>query len=181
MKPRAQSYINMTDELLDLVDDNDSVIGTKKRTEVDEENLTNYRVVNVFIKNSEGELWIPRRTAHKRIFPLCLDMSMGGYVQSGESYEDGLKREMREELNIDTDKVDYRDLGHLSPQKSGVSSYMKVYELAMNEVPKYNKDDFIEYFWLTPQAAIDRIVSGEKAKSDLPKLIKAFYGSELKQ
>ncbi|MDZ4286214.1 MAG: NUDIX hydrolase, partial [Candidatus Sungbacteria bacterium] len=68
---------HILDEFLDIVDENDNVIGTKKRSEVYAEHLSNFRVVNAFVRNSKGELWIPRRSADKRIFPLCLDMSMG--------------------------------------------------------------------------------------------------------
>ena len=121
------------DEYLDLVDENDNVVGKKKRSEVYAENLSNFRVVNAFVVNSKGEIWIPRRAANKRIFPLCLDMSMGGHVESGESYEDTLKRETQEELNIDTDRVQVRLLGHLSPQKDGVSANMNVYEIKMDK------------------------------------------------
>ncbi|WP_292736317.1 NUDIX domain-containing protein [Nostoc sp. JL31] len=41
-----------------------------------------------------------RRSAHKSIFPLCLDVSMGGYVETGETYEDALQRELKEEFNF---------------------------------------------------------------------------------
>ena len=166
------------DEYLDLVDENDNVVGKKKRSEVYAENLSNFRVVNAFVVNSKGEIWIPRRAENKRIFPLCLDMSMGGYVESGETYEKMLKRETQEELNIDTDKAQVRLLGHLSPQKDGVSSNMNVYEIKMDEAPDYNKSDFVEYFWLTPKALFERIASGDKTKGDLPKLVKIFYGDK---
>jgi isopentenyldiphosphate isomerase len=163
------------DEFLDLVDENDNVIGKKKRSEIYAQHLSNFRVVNAFIINSKGELWIPRRSTDKIIYPSCLDMSMGGHVESGESYEDALKREMREELNIDINKVDIRLLGYLTPQKDDVSAYGKIYEIKMDEVPDYNKSDFVEYFWLTPKALFKRIANGEKTKSDLPKLVKIFY------
>jgi isopentenyl-diphosphate delta-isomerase len=65
-------------------------------------------------------------------------MSMGGHVESGETYEDTLKRETQEELNIDTDKVSCRLLGHLTPQKDSVSANMNVYEIKMDETPDYN-------------------------------------------
>lgn len=165
------------DEYLDLVDENDIIIGRKKRSEVYAENLSNFRVVNAFLVNSRGKIWIPRRSTQKRIFPLCLDMSMGGHVESGESYEDALKRETKEELNIDTDKTQIRLLGHLTPQKDDVSAYMNVYEIKIDEAPDYNKNDFMEYFWLTPQTLLERITNGDKTKSDLPKLVKIFYGT----
>lgn len=164
------------DEYLDLVDAQDQVIGKKLRSEIQAEKLQNFRVINAFIVNSKGELWIPRRTASKRIFPLAFDMSVGGHVESGESYDDTFKRETMEELNIDVDQVNYRLLGKLTPE-DGVSSYMQVYEITLDEAPNYNPDDFVEYFWLTPAEVLKRIDEGEKAKTDLPTLIKKFYNT----
>lgn len=164
------------DEYLDLVDQNDNVIGKKRHSEVYAEYLSNFRVVNAFVVNSKGEIWIPRRATNKRIFPLCLDMGMGGHVESGESYEYVLKCGTGEELNVDTDKTSVRLLGHLTPQKDGVSAYMNVYEIKMDEVSNYNESDFVEYFWLTPKALFERLTNGDKTKGDLPKLVKIFYG-----
>ena len=97
------------DELLDLVDFNDQIIGTKLRSEVYAQNLNNFRVVNLFLSNDQNQLWIPRRTASKKLFPLSLDTSMGGHVSSGESYEEALKRELQEELGIEA--KEWIDLG----------------------------------------------------------------------
>lgn len=168
-----------SDELLDLVDEQDQVIGQMKRSEVYAQHLSNFRVINAFIVNAKGELWIPRRTANKKIFPLCLDMSVGGHVESGDTYKETLKRETQEELNIDTDKKHIRFLGHASPEKDGVSAHMHVYELFSEETPDYNRNDFVESFWLTPEAFFERIKNGDKTKEDLPKLIQLFYGKDL--
>lgn len=164
-----------SDEYLDIVDGNDNVIGKKKRSEVYAESLSNFRVINAFIINPKGEIWLPRRPSNKRIFPLCLDMSVGGHVASGESYEEALKREAQEELNIDINGVPCRFLGYLTPARDGVSAHMKVYEIKMDKAPDYNKDDFVEYFWLTPEGLFNKLAQGEKTKEDLPKLIKKFY------
>lgn len=166
------------DEFLDLVDGNDHVVGKKKRSEVYTENLSNFRVVNAFVINRNGEIWIPRRTSDKRIFPLCLDMSMGGHVESGESYEDAFRRELKEELDYNIEEIDYRLLGHLTPREHGVSAFMNVYEIKSEQTPNYNKKDFVEYFWLTPKMLFERITQGEKTKGDLPKLVKIFYGDK---
>jgi isopentenyl-diphosphate delta-isomerase len=164
------------EEYLDLVDAEDVVIGKKLRSEVYAECLSNFRVINAFVINPKGELWIPRRAADKRIFPLCLDMSVGGHVESGESYEETFKRETSEELNLDIDQISHKLLGKLTPETDGVSAYMQVYEIKLDEAPPYNPADFVEYFWLTPAEALRRISEGEKAKGDLPTLIKKFYG-----
>ncbi len=163
------------DEYLDLVDENDQVINKKKRSEIYEENLSNFRVVNAFIINSKGELWLPRRTAEKKLFPLCLDMSIGGHVESGESYKNALYREAKEELNIDLTPLQIHFLGHLSPTIHHVSSFMNVYKIETDTIPDYNKNDFVDYVLLTPKELITQIEKGCMVKSDLPKLVKLFF------
>ena len=167
--------IHTADELLDIVDKNDQVIGQKRRSEVYEKQLSNFRVINAVIVNSEGKLWISRRTAYKRVFPLALDMSAAGHVESGETYEQAFARELQEELNLTLDQVNYKLVGYFTPHEHGVSAFMKVYEMQINEVPDYNKNDFIEYFWLSPNELLQKIAIGEPAKGDLPKIVKLLY------
>ncbi|OGZ19356.1 MAG: NUDIX hydrolase [Candidatus Lloydbacteria bacterium RIFOXYC12_FULL_46_25] len=169
----------MQDEYLDLVNEHDEVAGKKLRGEVYAEGLTNFRVVNAFLVNSDGKMWIPRRGPNKRIFPLCLDMSMGGHVESGETYDQSFKRELSEELNIDADTTPWKFIGHLTPQNDGVSAFMNVYEIKTDEAPRYNPDDFTEFFWLSPDELFKKIELGEKTKGDLPKLVARFYGARI--
>ncbi len=162
------------DEYLDLVNIQDEVIGKKLRSAVYAEGLSNFRVVNAFLVNLQGQLWIPRRSLNKRLFPGGFDMSMGGHVESGETYEQAFKRELVEELNIKADKISWKLLGYLTPQ-DGVSAFMKVYEISANTTPQYNCSDFTESFWITPIELIKRIEAGESSKSDLPILVRKFY------
>ena len=134
------------DEYLDLVNPRDEIIGKKLRSEMYSEGLSNFRVVNAFLVNPKGQIWIPRRSPNKRLFPLGFDMSMGGHVESGEQYEQAFKRELAEELNIDVDEVSWRLLGYLTPQVDYVSAFMKVYEISADVTPQLNKYEFIESF-----------------------------------
>lgn len=169
--------MNDSDELLDLVDATDRPIAQQWRSQLDLQGHLYYcRVVNAFLVNPEGKLWLPRRTANKRRFPLCLDMSMGGYVTSGESYDDACKRELKEELNLDINEIADYFLGDLTPEKDGVSAFMNVYEIPTSTTPDYNREDFIEGFWWLPEEALERIGLGEPAKTDLGKLLATFYG-----
>ena len=163
------------DELLDLVDEHDRVIGSWSRSAIYREGLRNFRVVNAFLVNDEGQIWIPRRSASKRIFPLCLDMSVGGHVTSGESYDEAFRRELLEELGMHLDEVEWRFLGHLSPHEHNVSAFMRVYEIRSNLEPAFNRDDFIDFYWLNPKEVLDQLEQGDKGKDDLPKLISRFY------
>ncbi len=135
-----------SDELLDLVDDRDRVIGQARRSEVYHAGWVNFRVVNAFLVSAAGQLWIPRRAAAKRLFPLGLDVSMGGHVESGETYEEALRWELRWELNLDLDRQAWRCVAYLSPYGQPLSAFMKVYAIATDQAPDYNPADFVEAF-----------------------------------
>lgn len=166
---------NMQDEILDLVNDNDEVIGQMPRSEVHAKKLHNFRVINAFVMNDEGKIFIPRRTAHKRLFPNALDMSVGGHVETGEDYLAAFRRETMEELAIDIDQVPWRDLGALNYREHGVNAFMHVYEIRINDTPHYNPDDFSEHFWLSPQELLARLAAGDQSKGDLPILVRYYY------
>jgi len=159
------------DELLDLVDEQDRVIGTELRSEVYAADRNNFRAVNAFVRNDAGQLWIPRRTAAKRTFPLCLDMSVAGHVSSGEEYLTAFRRELLEELNMALDAVDWSPVAKLTPHQHGVSCFMQVYEIRSNQTPEYNRDDFVDYYWLYPDEVLERLANGDTSKDDLPKLV----------
>lgn len=169
-----------SEEQIWLVDENDEPIGEGWQLRDGVKNWQNFRVVNVFVRNSEGKLWIPRRGPHKRVFPNCLDMSMGGHVDWPETYEQAFERELEEELNLDAKKVKVKFLGHLTPkQYPKLSAFMKVWEIEMDETPNWNPDDFTEAFWLTPDEFRTKLASGDKAKGDLPSLVDIFYPDPL--
>lgn len=164
------------DEYIDVVDENDNVVGRKLRSKSRIDSVRkNTRVVHGFLVNSRWKIWIPRRTVQKHSYPLGLDFSFSGYVQSGETYEQALKREVEEEIGFDLDKVDWRQLGYFSPYKDGTSTFMKVFEIRSDKTPDYNKDDFCEAFWISPEELLKRIEAGESSKKDIPKLVKLFY------
>lgn len=177
---------NHSPEMLDLVNENDEVVGAMERELIYEKGLVNlrneegisFRVIDGFIKNSEGKLFIPRRHPDKRLFPLRLDVSVGGHVTSGDSYDETFAKEAQEELNIDISHFTYKILGKMSPFTDGVSAFTTVYEIESNETPNYNPEDFIEHLWLTPEELMARIEGGDLGKGNLPKIVRKFYLSQ---
>jgi 8-oxo-dGTP pyrophosphatase MutT (NUDIX family) len=165
-------------EILDLVNDFDVVVGQIPRDDSwDKVSRGGYvRVINAFVKNSKGQLFIPRRSSSKRVFPNGLDMGVGGLVQAGETYLEAFKRETLEELNLDVDALTWREIAYFSPVSTGLSAFMKVFEIQLEETPKFNTDDFSEFFWLTPLELKTRILSGDAAKDDLLELVERVYG-----
>lgn len=163
------------EEILDLVNDQDEVIGTIPRSEyyrLGTEKPGYIRGVELFIQNDEGQLWVPRRTLHKRVAPGGLDYSMGGHVASGETYEASAIRESKEELNLELTAEDLRLVKKFSP--GIIPFFIKFYLYRSNAVPQYNPDDYTEYFWLTPEELLARLEAGDIAKSGLRQTVEAL-------
>ncbi len=86
-------------ELLDVVDENDRVTGVKTRGEIHALGLM-HRAVHILVFNSGGELFIQKRSMRKDNNPGLWDSSAAGHVDSGEDYYDCAIRELGEELGI---------------------------------------------------------------------------------
>lgn len=175
MQSKSTRETDHPEEILDLVDEEDNIIGTATRQHIYAQNLRNYRVVHAFIINSHGKLWIPRRSAGKKLYPNGLDYSIAGHVESGETYEEGLHKEAAEEVNLDLNIVPYHEIASFNPYTHNVHCFQKVYEIKSDDVPNYNKDDFSEYDWLSPREIIERFENGETGKEDIPEVVRLCY------
>ncbi len=87
------------DEIFDLVDEHDTVIGQATRAQVHAQKLL-HRATHVFVFNSRGELLLQKRSAEKDEFPLCWTSSASGHLDAGENYEQAARRELHEELGL---------------------------------------------------------------------------------
>ncbi|ARQ72545.1 NUDIX hydrolase [Streptomyces marincola] len=87
------------DELLDIVDEHDRVVGQARRGEVYARGLR-HRCAFVLARNTAGEIFVHRRTDWKLTFPSLYDMFVGGVVGAGESYDEAALREAEEELGV---------------------------------------------------------------------------------
>ncbi|MFE7484810.1 NUDIX hydrolase [Streptomyces sp. NPDC057552] len=88
-----------SDEILDIVDENDEVIGQAPRGEATARGLR-HRCVFIEVRDAEGRVFVHRRTATKLVFPSHYDMFVGGVVGAGESYDGAALREAEEELGV---------------------------------------------------------------------------------
>lgn len=87
-------------EIFDIVDEQDKVIGQASRQEVHSNPSLIHRVVHILVFNPQGELFLQKRSPHKDTHPGKWDTSVGGHVDAGESYDQAARREMVEELGI---------------------------------------------------------------------------------
>jgi len=89
-----------SDELVDVVDEQDRVVTQATRREVRVRNLR-HRSAYVLVFNPTGQLFVHRRVDTKDIYPGLWDVAVGGLLGAGEDYDTGARRELREELGID--------------------------------------------------------------------------------
>jgi 8-oxo-dGTP pyrophosphatase MutT (NUDIX family) len=87
------------DELLDIVDEHDRVIGQARRAETYAKRLR-HRAVFVLARDGAGRIFVHRRTPTKLVFPSLYDMFVGGVVGAGETYDAAALREAEEELGV---------------------------------------------------------------------------------
>jgi 8-oxo-dGTP pyrophosphatase MutT (NUDIX family) len=88
-----------TDELLDIVDAEDRVVGQALRGEATARRLR-HRCVFILARDARNRVFVHRRTAEKLVFPSLYDMFVGGVVGAGESYDEAAAREAEEELGV---------------------------------------------------------------------------------
>lgn len=87
-------------EIFDVVNEMDQVIGKATRKEVHSNKKLIHRSVGILIFNSKNELLLQQRSATKDIEPLKWTISSSGHVIAGSSYGETAERELQEELGI---------------------------------------------------------------------------------
>jgi len=138
------------DEVLAVVDENDTVIGKASRKEVHEKKLL-HREVTSFLVNSKNEVLLQKRAdAH------IWDFSSGGHVPFSQSYSEAFMREFKEELGVKLgekdfvavmkEKIDsksitnYRFVTLFIVKKDIPVSSMKIDRAEIEEVKYFNKE-----------------------------------------
>lgn len=166
---RLPETMDEPEELLDLVNDRDEPIGSISRGEVpslEERGIGFTRAVGTFVINDQDQLWIPRRSTHKKIAPGGLDFSAGEHVELGESYEAAALRGLHEELQIDAAPAKLKFIGTVPPFE-GMPYFHKIFGYRSNVAPDFNRQDYDGYEWLAPEIVADKLASGEPAKEIL--------------
>jgi len=90
----------MTEEIFDVVNERDEVVGRNTRREVHRLGLK-HRAVHVLVFNARGEVFLQKRSMKKDLHPGVWDSSSSGHLDSGEAYDACAVREVREEIGLD--------------------------------------------------------------------------------
>lgn len=92
------------DELFDIVDTVDQVIGKERRGIVHATGML-HRAVHILVQNSSSEIFVQKRSMSKDSNPGRWDSSASGHLDSGEDYDTAAVRELEEELGIQVEAL----------------------------------------------------------------------------
>jgi isopentenyldiphosphate isomerase len=87
----------MEQEIFDVVNERDEVVGRAPRSEVHRLGLM-HRATHVLVFNSRGEVFLQKRSLNKDCQPGLWDSSASGHLGAGEDYDACAARELGEEL-----------------------------------------------------------------------------------
>lgn len=91
------------DEIFDLIDNADHVIGHVRRGDAHRNPALLHRSVQVLVFDDAGRILLQRRSATKDLFPGYYCASASGHVISGDDYAETARREIEEELGVSLD------------------------------------------------------------------------------
>lgn len=87
-------------EIFPIVDEKGNVIGKATRKECHSGSRLLHPVVHLHVLNANGDIYLQKRSIHKFIQPGKWDTAVGGHMDYGETVEQALERETREELGF---------------------------------------------------------------------------------
>lgn len=151
-------------EMLEVIDENDNVIGLESRKKVHQDGLL-HREIHIWFFTPQGELIFQHRAKDKDTYPDKLDATVGGHVEPKMSYEETAVKECKEETGVD---IDLNKLVFLTKMRK--KSFDEITKLTNNTIRS-------QYAYLYEGAISDLQVEDGKAEGfeawkldDLPNL-----------
>lgn len=138
-------------ELVVLVDEAGSPIGTHDKATVHTESTPLHLAFSCHVFDSDGRILVTRRSLSKKTWPGVWTNSFCGHPAPGESSEDALHRRAADELGIRVDSVTLAilDFRYRAVDASGIveNEICPVYIAQTEADPKPNPDEVAEYRW----------------------------------
>jgi isopentenyldiphosphate isomerase len=135
------------EEWFPVVDEDGKVTGKAPRSVChDGKSMLLHPVVHLHLFNKEGKIFLQKRSVKKDIQPGKWDTSAGGHIAPGETIEDALSREVREEIGLRNYQPQFlkKYVWESSRERELVFSFVTVSDY----LPVINRDEIDEgEFW----------------------------------
>ncbi len=136
------------EEIFDVVNERNEVIGRRPRSEIHRLRLM-HRAVHVFVFNDAGHLFLQKRSPLKDCFPGKWDSSASGHLDAGESYDAGAVREVREEIGLILNAVPERLFEITACPETG-QEFVWVYRCRSNGPFRLREEEVSDGRWHSP-------------------------------
>lgn len=153
--------IKENDELLDLVDQNDQVIGTVLKSSAHSNPAFIHREVVVLIFNKKNQTLIQKRSLLKKVDPGKWEVACAGHVGAGEIPEEAAKREVFEELGINIQPVFFEKQKVLNDINNESKFYWVYYAIIDDNDFELDKLEVEEVKWIDVSEVSKYIVSSD--------------------
>lgn len=144
-------------EQVDIVDEQDRVVGLASRARMRAENLW-HRTVAVLCVNSAGHVYLHQRSHDKDLFPGAFDAFVSGCVRAGDSYLDSARRELEEELGISGAAPE--PLCHNRYDGPGTRTQTRIYRVDWNGPVEHADGEIIWGAFVAPAEVEARVADG---------------------
>ena len=138
----------MSEEIFDVVNERDEVVGRAPRKEVHARKLL-HRAVHVLVSNARGQVFLQKRSMLKDTAKGKWDSSSSGHVDSGEDYDTCAVRELREEIGLKTDRPPKRVLRVEACEETGWE-FVWVYRCESEGPFELNPEEIERGGWFAP-------------------------------
>jgi isopentenyldiphosphate isomerase len=139
----------MTEEIFDVVNERDKVVGQRSRSEVHRLGLM-HRAVHVLVFNAAGLVFLQKRSMKKDRQPGLWDSSASGHVGSSEVYDACAVRELSEEIGLDLDAAPKR-LFKLAACAETDQEHVWVYRCQAEGPFRLHPDEIERGDWFAPE------------------------------
>jgi isopentenyldiphosphate isomerase len=140
----------MSEEIFDIVNERDEVVGQAPRSEVHAKKLL-HRAVHVLVFNARGQLFLQKRSMTKDTAKGKWDSSSSGHVDSGEDYDTCAVREVWEEIGLKLDRTPERILRLEASADTG-QEFVWVYRCTSEGPFVLHPEEIERGDWFAPEA-----------------------------
>ena len=166
---------HVQDEIYDVVDKMDKVIGQATRREIHQKNLL-HRSIHILVFNYQNEVFLQKRSMSKDENPGLWDISSAGHVDSGETYDECAHRELWEELGI---KAILKPLEKIEACQKTYHEHVQIYICKTNATININLDEISEGTYFDLEVLKSKIKKKPEQFTLSFKLIFKKYGTVL--
>jgi isopentenyl-diphosphate delta-isomerase len=139
----------MNEEIFDVVNERDEVVGCAPRSVVHRDGLL-HRAVHILVFNSRGEVFLQKRSLSKDTFPGVWDSSSSGHLSCGEDYDAATIRELDEEIGLKVASAPER-LFRVEACEATGQEFVWTYRLRSDEKMTLNREEISEGGWFSQE------------------------------